>query len=187
MKEFPQYQYSCSYSGFDINKDGTVLKCWNLRSRLPENIIILFYWIAPSLGILLYFKLKPKCASVTDFAVYAEFSLVQYKYVLDDGKTETASVSGTDMVGAGFIVSVPNMLQLFRLYAHPVISNLKSELAAFFDSADIYGAVDAAVFNSIVQKIIDDLLDLDLVRIDFDIFRAVEDYRVALLLDKNTV
>ena len=91
---------------------------------------------------------------------------MQRQDLLDDVEPETGTARFADVVGTGFVVTIPDVRQFLRLDARTMVGDLQTVDLAELADRDVDDFILPAVFDGIAGQIGDDLLDLVLVCID---------------------
>lgn len=105
------------------------------------------YALAPFPFTLHVRKFKPESGTFPNFAVDAVIGMVESEDAFYNGKAQPAAFGGTDIIGAGLVISVPYMRQFFLRYARTVVGDFDSEFFAHTAYVYDYLLILAAVFD----------------------------------------
>ena len=113
-------------------------------------MVMPFFYVDLDLVLRLHcIQFEPECSAFSKGAVDTVADIVERKDLFDYRKSKAASCSGTDHVGTGFVIALPDVIQIFRRDAAAVIGDGDSDLTALFLQDHIDSLVFAAEFHCI--------------------------------------
>lgn len=91
-----------------------------------------------------------------------------------DGKPQTGAGCCADVIGAGFVIAVPNIIKFFGSNAHAMVGDLAANMPMRSFNRNNHEAVAPAVFNSVIYQVRKNLFYFALVGLDRHIRWAIE-------------